>query len=37
MDATIDSSSGDTFTGFNVIKRKLSDQSEVIDFELSDD
>lgn len=34
MDASIDGAGGEVYTGFKVIRRKLSDGSEVIDFEL---
>jgi hypothetical protein len=34
LDASIDGPSGETFTGFSIISRKLSDGSEVLDFEL---
>jgi hypothetical protein len=34
MDASIDGSGGETFVGFKIIRRTLSDKSQVIDFEL---
>lgn len=37
MDASIDGSGGEVFTRFKITKRKLSDKSEVIDFELIED
>lgn len=37
LDASIDGVSGETFTGFTMTRRKLSDRSEVIDFELTED
>lgn len=34
LDATIDGPGGETFSGFKIVRRKLSDKSEVLDFEL---
>lgn len=34
LDATIDGPEGETFTGFRIVRRTLSDKSEVLDFEL---
>jgi len=34
LDSSIDSSDLDTFVGFKIFRRKLSDKSEVLDFEL---
>lgn len=34
MDASIDGSGGETFTGFKITRRTLSDKSTVLDFEL---
>jgi hypothetical protein len=36
LDASIDGPSGETFIGFNIIRRTLTDKSEVLDFELLD-
>jgi hypothetical protein len=37
LDATIDGSSGDVFTGFRIVRRTLSDKSKALDFELFED
>jgi hypothetical protein len=37
MDAQIEGPGGETFTGFKVVRRTLSDKSEVLDFELFED
>lgn len=37
LDASIDGPNGETFVGFKIIRRALSDRSEVIDFELFED
>lgn len=37
MDASIDGPSCETFTGFKIVRRTLSDKSEVLDFELFED
>lgn len=34
MDSEIESTGGDSFSGFTITRRKLSDKSEVLDFAL---
>ena len=34
LDASIESANGDTFLGFRIVRRTLSDKSETLDFEL---
>lgn len=37
LDSTIDGPGGETFVGFKIIRRTLSDKSKVLDFELFED
>ena len=37
LDASIDGPGGEVFTGFKIVRRTLSDKSEVLDFELFED
>jgi len=37
MDASIEGPGGETYTGFKIMRRTLSDKSQVLDFELFED